>query len=171
MLPDNGPRYQLIEGELYVSPAPNRYHQVISRNIEFMLLKYLEPHPLGELYDAPFDVYLSENDVFQPDLVFVARANYGVLTDAGVEGTPDFVVEILSRSNAYLDKTAKLRVYARTGVKELWLVDPETRRVHVYELQNDAQNPRATYQTQDEFTSPYFPALTISVAEIFKKER
>src|SRR5687767_7360021 len=92
LLPDSGPRYQLIEGELYMSPAPNRYHQIISRSLEFMLLKYLEQNPRGELYHAPFDVYLSENDVFQPDIVFVTKSNYRVLTDAGIEGTPDLVV-------------------------------------------------------------------------------
>ena len=169
LLPDSGPRYQLVEGELYMSPAPNRYHQVISRNIEFMLLKYLEAHPLGELYHAPFDVYLSEHDVFQPDVVFVKKENFGALTDAGVEGTPDFVAEILSPSNAYLDKKPKLRVYARTGVRELWLADPETRVVHVYRLQVDAQKPAATYTEGDTFSSPHFPGLTIRVIEIFKR--
>lgn len=168
LLPDSGPRFQLIEGELYMSPAPNRYHQVISRNIEFMLLKYLEGHPLGDLYDAPFDVYLSENDVFQPDIVFVKKENFGVLTDAGVEGTPDFVVEILSPSNAYLDRNAKLRVYARTGVKELWLVDPATRLVQVYDLPRDSQRPAAAYGESDTFASAHFPGLAISGAEIFK---
>jgi Uma2 family endonuclease len=168
-LPDGGPRYQLIEGDLYMSPAPNRYHQTISRNIEFMLLKYLEKHPLGELYDAPFDVYLTEYDVYQPDIVFVKKENFKVLTDAGVEGTPDFVVEILSPSNAYLDKTSKQRVFARTGVKELWLVDPDGRSVQVYYLQKDAQNPAANYHKQDTFTSPHFPGLEISGEEIFKR--
>lgn len=169
LLPDNGPRFQLIEGELYMSPAPNRYHQAISRNIEFILLKYLERHPIGDLYDAPFDVYISENDVFQPDIVFVKQENFGVLTDAGVEGTPDFVVEILSPSNAYLDKKAKLRVYARTGVKELWIVDPETRLAHVYDLQADPERPAATYGERDTFSSAHFPGLVISGAEVFKK--
>jgi Uma2 family endonuclease len=168
-LPDSGPRFQLIEGELYKSPAPNRYHQVISRNLEFLLLKHLEKHPLGELYHAPFDVYLSEHDVFQPDVVFVKKENFDVLTDAGVEGTPDFLVEILSPGNAYLDKKAKLRVYARVGVQELWIVDPETRTVQVYFLQQDAQMPAATYGEQDTFASPHFPGLVISAAEIFKR--
>jgi Uma2 family endonuclease len=95
-LPETGPRYQLIEGDLHMAPAPNRYHQDISRNLEFILLNYLKDHPLGVLYDAPFDVYLSETDVFQPDIVVVFNANLGLLTDAGCEGPPDFVVEILS---------------------------------------------------------------------------
>ncbi len=169
LLPDTGPRYQLIEGQLYMSPAPNRYHQIISRNIEFMLLKYLERHPLGELYDAPFDVYLSEYDVFQPDIVFVRKENYEVLTDAGVEGTPDFVVEILSPSNADLDKKSKLQVYARRGVNELWLVDPDTQVIDVYYLQENARKPAATYGATDSFRSPHFPGLKISAAAIFKR--
>ena len=103
----------------------------------FMLLKYLEAHPRGELYAAPFDVYLSENDVFQPDLVFV--------------------------------KKAKLRVYARTGVSELWLVDPETRVVQVYHLQADARKPAATYTESDAFRSPHFPGLAIRGSQIFKR--
>ncbi len=169
LLPDGGPRFQLVEGELYMSPAPNRYHQVISRNLQFLLMKYLEANPIGELYDAPFDVYLSEHDVFQPDLVFVKQEHFGVLTDAGVEGTPDFIVEILSPSNAYLDKKNKLRVYARTGVVELWLIDPETRTVHVYDLQQNSDKPRATFGEQDTWTSPHFPGLNISGAAIFRK--
>jgi Uma2 family endonuclease len=168
-LPVGGPRYQLIEGELYIAPAPNRYHQIISRNIEFLLLKYLEKRPLGELYDAPFDVYLSEHDVLQPDIVFVKKANSEVLTDAGIEGTPDFVVEILSPSDAYLDKKAKLRVYARSGVTELWLVDPDTQTVQVFYLQRDARKPAATFGQDDTFTSPHFPGLKISGREVFKR--
>jgi Uma2 family endonuclease len=169
MLPESGPRYQLIEGELYMSPAPNRYHQVISRNIEFMLLKYLEANPRGELYHAPFDVYLSEHDVFQPDIVFVGQENFRMLTDAGVEGTPDFAVEILSPSTAYLDKKSKLRVYARTGLKELWIIDPEPRLIQVYMLQENAGQPVATYSESDSFTSPHFPGLEIHGSKIFRK--
>ena len=152
-----------------MSPAPNRYHQVISRNVEFMLMKYLETHPLGEMYHAPCDVYLSENDVFQPDIVFVRRENFGVLTDAGIEGAPDFVVEILSPSNAHLDRKAKLRVYARTGVAELWLVDPERRLVQVFHLQADAQRPVVTCGEGDSFSSAHFPGLDIKGTEIFKQ--
>lgn len=169
LLPDSGPRYQLIEGELYMSPAPNRFHQVISRNIEFILLKYLESNPRGEVYDAPFDVYLSEHDVFQPDIVFVAKENFKVLTDAGVEGAPDFAVEILSPTTAYLDKKSKLRVYARTGLKELWIVDPEPRLIHVYRLQENPDQPVATYSERDSFTSPHFPGLEIRGSEVFKR--
>jgi Uma2 family endonuclease len=169
MLPETGPRYQLIEGELYMAPAPNRYHQNISRNIEFMLLKFLEKHPLGELNHAPFDVYLSEHDVFQPDIVYVTKENAAVLTDAGIEGTPDLVVEILSPGTAYLDNKSKPRVYARCGVKELWIVDPQVKLVHVYLLQKDSRRPMASHDEKATFTCQFFPGLKIRGKTIFKQ--
>jgi Uma2 family endonuclease len=168
MLPDAGPRYQLIEGELYMAPAPNRFHQDISQNIEFILNKYLEKHPLGRTYHAPFDVYLTNNDVFQPDIVYVTNENSTVLTDAGVEGTPDFVVEILSPSTAFLDTKSKLRVYARCGVKELWIVDPQVKLVHIYLLQKDSGRPAATHDEKATFTCQFFPGLKIRCKAIFK---
>ncbi len=84
-LPDGGPRYQLIEGDLFMAPAPNRYHQEISGNIYLLLAKYLEKHPIGKLYAAPFDVYFDEINVHQPDLVFVSRKNLSILTHAGAD--------------------------------------------------------------------------------------
>jgi hypothetical protein len=102
-LPETGPRYQLIEGDLYTAPAPSRFHQDISRNLEVMLANYLSEHPIGVLYDAPFDVYLTDIDVFQPDLLIVLNENRGILTDAGAEGAPDLVVEVLSPKTRQLD--------------------------------------------------------------------
>src|SRR5208283_3709543 len=82
-LPETGPRSQLIEGDLYMAPAPNRFHQDVSRNLEVMLANYLATHPIAVLYVAPFDVYLTDIDVFQPDLRIVLNENRGILTDAG----------------------------------------------------------------------------------------
>jgi Uma2 family endonuclease len=95
-LPETGPQYQLIDGDLYMAPAPNRYHQDIARNLEFILLRYLASNSIGVLYHAPFDVYLTEKDVFQPDIIIILNGNRHILTDVGAEGPPDFVVEILS---------------------------------------------------------------------------
>ena len=169
LMPETGPRYQLIEGELFMAPAPNRYHQDISRNIEFILLKHLEKNPVGKLYDAPFDVYLGEHNVFQPDIVFVANDRLAILTDIGAEGAPNLVIEILSDSTAHLDKKTKLKVYAANGVEELWLVDPETKSVRTYFLRQNADQGAAVYHRNESFTSPCFPGLTISAAEVFKK--
>lgn len=167
LLPENGPRYQLIEGDLDVAPAPNRYHQDISRNLEYILLDYLEQHPIGKLYDAPFDVYLDQNNVFQPDILVVMNDRLSILTDAGAEGAPDFVIEILSPRTAHLDRGSKLRVFAKSGVRELWIIAPEPRTIEVYLLQQDSANPSVTYGEQDTFESALFPGLRFSGPRIF----
>src|SRR5215207_10945372 len=82
LLPETGPRYQLVEGDFFMAPAPNRYHQDILRNLFGMLFKYLEKHPIGIIYCAPFDVFLDEVNVHQPDLIFVSKKN-DILTAAG----------------------------------------------------------------------------------------
>jgi Uma2 family endonuclease len=168
-LPEGGKRYQLIEGDLYMSPSPNRFHQEISLNIALCIGNYLKSHPVGKVFDAPLDVYLNNDNVFQPDLVFIARENYRVLTDAGIEGVPDLVIEILSPGTAKLDRNLKQRVYAQCGVKEMWLVDPETTTVAVYYLQQNASQPAAVYSIADRFTSSFLPDLVFSVADFFKR--
>ncbi|MDQ3315496.1 MAG: Uma2 family endonuclease [Verrucomicrobiota bacterium] len=167
ILPETGPRYQLIEGDLYIAPAPNRYHQDISRNLEYILLDYLEEHPIGKLYDAPFDVYLDEYNVFQPDILVVLNERPSILSEAGAEGAPDFVVEVLSPKTARLDRDNKRRVYATSGVRELWIIAPETRQIQVYLLSRDAANTIATHGENDTFESARFPGVRFSAARIF----
>lgn len=168
-LPEAGPRYQLIEGDLFMAPAPNRFHQDISINIEYILIKYLKKHSAGRVYHAPFDVYLTDINVFQPDIVFISKKNSNVLTDAGVEGTPDFVVEILSPKTAKLDLEPKRHVYARTGVEELWIVDPIKKTVAVYRLQEDQEKPKSIFGTSDTYETELFPELIFKIADIFKQ--
>jgi Uma2 family endonuclease len=169
LMPETGPRHQLIEGNLHMAPAPNRYHQDVTLNIFRLLDRYLEKHPLGRLYLAPFDVYLSRTNVYQPDVVFIAREHAWILTDAGAEGTPDFIVEILSPQTAHLDRKTKRRVYARYGVKELWLVDPDAPQIEQYYLQRDPRRPAALHGVKDSFASACFPGLKLSAARIFRR--
>jgi Uma2 family endonuclease len=169
LLPETGPRYQLIEGDLYMAPAPNRYHQTISRNLEYILMRYLEEHPIGELYHAPFDVYLSNVDVFQPDILFVSNENRQILTDAGAEGPPDLVVEVLSPKTRNLDLMQKCRVYAREGVRELWIIDPETQTVFVYRFEEQLSEPVMTKTGDTILTTPIFPGLEIELERMFRK--
>ena len=168
MLPETGPRYQLVNGDLYMSPAPNRYHQVISRNLEFILMQYLEGQPLGELYHAPFDVYLSDVDVFQPDIIIVLNQNRGILTAAGAEGAPDFVVEILSPKTRKLDLEQKRRVYAREGVAELWIIDPEPQTVTIYRFTENTEHPVEVKQAGETLGSPLLPGLAVDLARVFR---
>jgi Uma2 family endonuclease len=167
-LPETGPRYQLIEGDLYMAPAPNRFHQDISRNLEVAFANYLSANPIGVLYNAPFDVYLTQTDVFQPDLLIVLNENRRILTEAGAEGAPDFVVEILSPKTRHLDLVNKKRIYARVGVKELWIIDPDQKEVAVYRFDQDPAESVAIVGDQEEIASPLLPGLAIGLPEIFR---
>jgi Uma2 family endonuclease len=151
-----------------MGPAPNRYHQDISRNLEYLLLRYLEEHPIGKIYDAPFDVYLGDINVVQPDVLFFRNERLAHLTDAGAEGAPDLAVEILSKRNAKLDRGPKKEVYARFGVEELWLIDPDTGEVEVYRLQEDAEVPKFTLRKNQTLTTPLFPGLAIPLEKVFQ---
>jgi Uma2 family endonuclease len=120
------PLRQHARGNLGIEARIERAARLLSRNLEFLLMKYLEEHPVGVLYHAPFDVYLTETDVFQPDILIVLNERLHILTEAGAKGCPDFVVEILSPKTRRLDLENKMRTYARLGVQELWIIDPDS---------------------------------------------
>ena len=149
-----------------MAPAPNRFHQDISRTIEFEILKYLEREPRGIIYDAPFDVVLTDLNVFQPDLAFFSRERRNVLTDKGAEGAPDLVIEILSAS---LDVDQKRVVYARTGVSELWIVDPDNFEIQVFDLRVDPDLPAVTLRQNDLLRSRFLPGFELPVSTVFQR--
>jgi Uma2 family endonuclease len=167
LMPETGPRYQLINGDLRMVPALNRYHQVISRNLEFILLSFLEGHPIGELYHAPFDVYLSDIDVFQPDIVVIRNENLRILTAIGAEGAPDLVIEILSPKTRILDLEPKRQAYSREGVAELWIIDPAPQTVAVYRFNENLEAPVAVKEAADILESPLLPGLQIDLQKVF----
>jgi len=152
-----------------MSPSPNRYHQDIIGNLAFLLRRYLESHACGRLYFAPFDVFLTDLNVYQPDLVFISNERSGILKDDNVEGAPDLVIEVLSPRTAKYDRGVKRDIYARTGVEELWIVDPELKTVQVFRFAESADAPVATYSIKQKFASPIFPGLTVSCAEVFRQ--
>lgn len=164
-----GSRYQLIEGDLIMAPAPNMFHQSIAGRVYRLLADFVERRSLGQVYFAPCDVFLSEHDVVQSDVLFVANANLGILQEDGVHGAPDLVIEVLSPATAQLDKKSKRRIYARAGVKELWLVDPLLLQVQLYDFARDPAKPVRLVEEEETIATPLLPGLTISVAEIFKR--
>jgi Uma2 family endonuclease len=168
-LPDGGPNYQLIEGDLFMAPAPNRFHQDVSRNLLIILAHYLNDHPIGTIYHAPFDVYLDDVNVVQPDLTYVSNENAEILTEDGVHGAPDLVIEILSPKTAHLDTKSKRVVYARSGVKELWIVEPTMRQVHVYDLVNQPDKAIRIVDENETLISSRFPDLAINVGDVFMR--
>jgi Uma2 family endonuclease len=141
-----------VHGREAPLPRPCKVRTVVTphgeRNLGYILLRFLDDQPVGKLYFAPFDVYLGDINVVQSDLLFFANDRLGHLTEAGAEGAPDLVVEVLSKRNAKLDRGPKKEVYARFGVMELWLIDPDTPQVEVYRLQDDAEVPQVTLRKQ-----------------------
>jgi Uma2 family endonuclease len=166
----DGKRYQLVEGDLYLmSPAPNRFHQDIVLNLATILRGFLREHPIGKVYVSPIDVYLDDHNVVQPDVVFVSNERREILTDDGMHGAPDLAIEVISPSNAQLDKTAKRRVYARDGVKELWLVDPTLRQIHLYDFARDPAKAVRILDDDETFVSALLPGLTIAAQDVFRR--
>jgi len=102
-LPDDGKRYEVINGELIIVAAPNTLHQIASGNLEFALRTFLTKHKIGKIFDAPIDVVLSDNNVVQPDILFIAKNNYHIITEKNISGAPDLIIEILSPTTAYYD--------------------------------------------------------------------
>src|SRR5688500_8938222 len=145
-MPDGPPFYQLIEGDLEMSPSPNSAHQIIHSNISGIFFRYLDKIPVGRILSAPFDIYLDDLNVYQPDLIFISNPRKKkLIAEQGVQGAPDIVIEILSPRTARFDRGVKRRVYARTGVRELWIVDPEAEEVDLYDFTVNAETPTGTF--------------------------
>ena len=128
-MPDegDGKRYEIVGGVRFMTPSPFERHQRASRNLEYLLMQYLEDRDLGEVYDAPIDVVLSDDTVLVPDIVFVSKARVSIIEQRGLFAAPDLVVEILSEGTKRRDRGIKLRAYAEHGVREYWLLDPVRR--------------------------------------------
>lgn len=133
LLPEDA-AYQLINGEIIMVPAPRRTHQKLAGRIHYLIMAYCDKTLKGEVYMAPFDVYLDEENVVQPDICIIAQKNIGILTEEGAKGPPDIVIELLSPSNAYYDLLAKYQLYEKFGVQEYFIVDPEDNLVIAYTL-------------------------------------
>jgi Uma2 family endonuclease len=141
-LPSEGStRYEVIDGELVVTPSPTSRHQAIVTDLSFLLNGFVRGRGLGRVLSGPVDVLFGEGDYFTPDLVFVSRARAAILSDRGLEGPPDLVVEVLSPSTERRDRGIKLERYRLFGVAEYWIVDPEERTIEVWDLASGAEAP------------------------------
>jgi Uma2 family endonuclease len=134
-LPEGAP-YQLIGGELVMTPAPGTYHQVVSMRLGSQMVNFVTDRQSGIILFAPVDVYLGESETYQPDIVFVGRDRLGIIEPERINGSPDLVVEILSPGTAYYDLRKKFKVYELSGVKEYWILDPVEKSVQVFFLGN-----------------------------------
>ena len=167
-LPEGPPYFQLLDGDLYMSPSPRRYHQKLILRLAVVLQTYLDRNPLGEIYVAPSDVIFTKDTILNPDIYYVSRERMGILTDQGAEGAPDLVVEVLSPSTAKLDLGRKREIYAESCVKEMWVVSPKTNAVEIYRFSENPEAPVAVIGSSGSLTSLIFPGLVISVGDLFK---
>ena len=161
-------RYELLDGDLLMTPAPNLKHQRVQRRLGSRLERFIEERALGELFFAPCDVVLSDHDVVQPDLLFVSRERAQLLSDGdAVRGAPDLVVEILSPATAGRDRGYKRALYARHGVAEYWLVDPADETIAVHRLQDGALAVAHTFGRGQTLRSPLLAGFELDVDAVF----
>lgn len=166
-LPDDGKRYEILDGELVVTPAPSRKHQRVVLRLAALLDTHVTAHNLGEVDIAPFDVILSDPNVVQPDIIFVATDRLPSFSDRGFDGAPTLAVEVLSPSTARVDRHRKLEIYARHRVPWYWIADPEARTIDVHVLAG------SSYRTPDQFSGdplvdlPPFPCLRLDAAVLW----
>lgn len=167
-LPDDGTRYEVLGGELFAVPSPSWVHEKLSLRLAMLILDFLARHGLGDdVFTAPLDVRLSPHDIVQPDLVYVGPDRRATLHDRRfVDGAPDLLVEIFSASTRHRDQGAKLALYARAGVPEVWHVDPEAATVTVLTLADGAYRPVPPNE-HGLASSAVLPGLAIDVRALF----
>ena len=166
-----GVRYQLIEGELIKMAGPNDPHQVFIGELYIEVRTQTRALGLGETRIAPFDVYIDEHNTFQPDLLFVSVDRRHVITNRGVTGAPDLVVEVLSESTRQRDFNVKLPVYGRNGVREAWMADLPAETVSKYIGSGETITLEQVYGPEDTLTSDVMPGVAIDLATIFGRLR
>lgn len=159
-------RLELIEGELFVSPAPNLRHQRVSMTFTLALGTYVRAHKLGEVFAAPTEVRLAADVAVQPDIIFVSRERLHLLKTARIDGAPDLVVEILSPSSRRVDLTRKKAAYERLGVPEYWIMDYDAYDVSIFAL---VDGRYVAVPVENEIArSRAVPGFEIALADLFE---
>lgn len=167
LLPEDK-RYEIIEGDLFMTPAPNFRHQMILSRLLVRLWTFVEAGGLGQVVPAPTDVILSQENVVQPDLLFVSKERLGIVDqNGGVGGAPDLAVEILSQSTLRRDQIIKRKLYSKYGVREYWVVDPEGRAVEILTQTATGLETWRVFPVGSVVTSPLLPGLSISTSDVF----
>jgi Uma2 family endonuclease len=131
-LPEDGKRYEVIDGELIMAPAPDTGHQDVSGDLFVDLKIFVKKNKRGKVYCAPTAVVLNEHNVVQPDLLFISNERKHIITEKNISGAPDLIIEIVSPSSGYYDLVEKKEIYGRFGVQEYWIVDPKKQWLEIY---------------------------------------
>ncbi len=162
-LPEDGNRYEVIDGRLYVSPSPRTLHQILSRRIQFLLYQ-LEINQQGYVFDAPMDLLMRGCTPVQPDLIFLDAAQVGQIKERYLEGVPTLLVEILSPSTSGYDRITKLNRYARCGVPHYWIVDGHNESMEILDWVDGSYRISKALTRGDSFV---FRGITFDMDAIF----
>jgi Uma2 family endonuclease len=158
-LPDDGKRYEIIEGGLYEMPAPNLDHAAVITNLMLYVFGPLVKSLGLRLFTAPVDVFFPDADPIQPDIIVLLPEQLHLRSKRGIEGPPALLVEVLSPSNPEHDRLVKRALYARAGVSEYWIVSPEAAMIEILALDNDRYRTHARVAGDEPLTSTVLPGL------------
>jgi len=140
---------------------------MVSGRIELLLRQFVYEKELGEIFDSPIDVYFSEEDTFQPNIIFISKKRLNIIGKTKIEGAPDLVIEILSPFTAYYDLGRKYEVYEKRGVKEYWVVHPERKSIEIYQNEGGQFRLIQTAKEAGTINSLLLKGLKIGLEKIF----
>lgn len=161
-------RYELIDGDLLMTPAPSPYHQIVCARIQEAIRHFVDERRLGVVLFAPCDVYFSRHDVVQPDILYIAADRIAMIKQNYIQGPPDLVVEILSPSDPTRDLEIKRKLYARYGVREYWIVDPDAKTIEVLYREGSDWKSAQTFASGDRLASPLLQDFRLDLSGVFK---
>lgn len=168
-MPEDGHRYEIFDGVLeMMSPGPSTVHQGIGVRLSYLLLQSCDSNYV--ILTAPLDVILSRTNVLQPDVVMVRRDRMDIVTMRGIEGAPDLVVEVLSPGSRRRDRVRKMPIYAKHGVPEYWIIDPESRTLEQFVLSDGKYELNELFEEDDVVASERLPCVSYRVGELFADE-
>jgi Uma2 family endonuclease len=166
-LPDDGQRYEIVNGVLLMAPAPTPRHQSITLEIAAYLRTYIKLAGLGRVFPSPIDIESGRKNVFQPDVVVVLNEHLDRVKEKRIIGAPDLVVEIASRSTALLDRLTKYEAYARAGIAEYWIVKPDSRSVEVIILEHGEYRSLGIFRGEQILPSRIVPDFPVAAEKFF----
>lgn len=165
--PDDGLRYEVIRGDLFVTPAPGTPHQRAVVSLVVALTTYVETHGLGEVIVSPFEVEFADDTAVQPDVLVILNDRASHLTRKRLMGPPSLAIEVISYSSKRTDRLQKRALYMEDGVSEYWIVDPDQRHVEVW--RPHAAQPDVISETLEWHPRDTAPALTIELSALFAR--
>ena len=163
-----GADFQLIDGEIVMTPSPGSVHQEVQARLGFLLHQYCQTMGWGKLFYAPMDVYFTEHDTFQPDILLISRGRLEIIKEKRIEGAPDFVVEILSPGTGFYDLTLKRKIYESFGVREYWIVDPMAKTVEILGNGENGFVMAGKAQGTGKVSSGLLQGLSIDITKLFE---